>query len=77
MNDAEQLAKNRFTILTVSRFMDLAIVLAGLANINGKLMPENAPYFGMFLVIVGSFGFFAVPIILKRIWVKQDANKAE
>lgn len=75
MNDAEQLAKNRFTILTVTRFMDLALVLAGLANVNGKLLPEFTPYLGMFLVIVGAFGFFAVPIILKRSWAKQDANK--
>jgi hypothetical protein len=75
MNDAEQLAKNRFTILTVVRFMDLALVLAGLANVNGKLLPEFTPYLGMVLVIVGAFGFFAVPIILKRSWKKQDANK--
>ena len=75
MNDAEQLAKNRFTILTVARFMDLALVLAGLANVNGKLLPEFTPYLGMFLVIVGAFGFFAVPIVLKRSWAKQDANK--
>jgi hypothetical protein len=75
MNDAEQLAKNRFTILTVARFMDLALVLAGLANVNGQLLPEFTPYLGMFLVIVGAFGFFAVPIILKRSWAKQDANK--
>ena len=75
MTDAEQLAKNRFTILTVARFMDLALVLAGLANVNGKLLPEFTPYLGMFLVIVGAFGFFAVPIVLKRSWAKQDANK--
>lgn len=75
MDDAEQLAKNRFTILTITRFMDLALVLAGLANVNGQLLPEFTPYLGMFLVIVGAFGFFAVPIILKRHWAKQDANK--
>jgi hypothetical protein len=75
MNDAEQLAKNRFTMLTVTRFMDLAIVLAGLANVNGKLLPELTPYLGMVLVVIGAFGFFAVPIILKRSWAKQDANK--
>ena len=75
MNDSEQLAKNRFTILTVVRFMDLALVLAGLANVNGKLLPEFTPYLGMVLVIVGAFGFFAVPIILKRSWKKQGANK--
>lgn len=75
MDDAEQLAKNRFTILTITRFMDLALVLAGLANVNGQLLPEFTPYLGMFLVIVGAFGFFAVPIILKRNWAKQDANK--
>ena len=75
MNDAEQLAKNRFTILTITRFMDLALVLAGLANVNGQLLPEFTPYLGMFLVIVGAFGFFAVPIILKHNWAKQDANK--
>jgi hypothetical protein len=75
MTDAEHLAKNRFTILTVARFMDLALVLAGLANVNGKLLPEFTPYLGMVLVIVGAFGFFAVPIVLKRSWAKQDANK--
>ena len=59
MNDAEQLAKNRFTILTITRFMDLALVLAGLANVNGQLLPEFTPYLGMFLVIVGArtYGF--------------------
>ena len=75
MTDAEQLAKNRFTILTVTRFLDLALVLAGLANVNGQLLPEFTPYLGMVLVIVGAFGFFAVPIVLKRSWAKQDANK--
>jgi hypothetical protein len=75
MNDAEQLAKNRFTILTVARFMDLALVLAGLANVNGQLLPEFTPYLGMVLVIVGAFGFFVVPIVLKRSWATQDANK--
>ena len=75
MIDAEQLAKNRFTILTITRFIDLAIVLAGLANVNGQLLPELTPYLGMVLVIVGAFGFFAVPIILKRSWAKQDAKK--
>jgi hypothetical protein len=75
MIDAEQLAKNRFTILTVARFMDLALVLAGLANVNGQLLPEFTPYLGMVLVTVGAFGFFAVPIMLKRSWAKQDANK--
>ena len=75
MNDAEQLAKNRFTILTVARFMDLALVLAGLANVNGQLLPQLTPYLGMVLVIVGAFGFFAVPIMLKRSWAKQDSNK--
>lgn len=75
MTDAEQLAKNRFTILTVARFMDLALVLAGLANVNGQLLAEFTPYLGMVLVIVGAFGFFAVPIVLKRSWAKQDANK--
>jgi hypothetical protein len=75
MTDPDQLAKNRFTILTITRFMDLALVLAGLANVNGKLLPEFAPYLGMILVIVGAFGFFAVPIVLKRSWAKQDAKK--
>ena len=75
MNDAEQLARTRFTMLTICRFMDLALVLAGLANINGKLLPEFAPSLGMVLVVVGAFGFFAVPIFAKRMWAKQDANK--
>jgi hypothetical protein len=73
--EREQLAKNRFTILTITRFMDLALVLAGLANVNGQLLPEFTPYLGMVLVVVGAFGFFAVPIILKRSWKKQDAEK--
>ena len=55
--------------------MDLALVLAGLANVNGKLLPELMPYLGMVLVIFGAFGFFAVPIVLKRSWAKQDAKK--
>ena len=69
MNDAEQLAKNRFTILTITRFMDLALVLAGLANVNGQLLPEFTPYLGMFLVIVGAFGFFAVLLGLAAAYV--------
>jgi hypothetical protein len=73
--EREQLAKNRFTILTITRFMDLALVLAGLANVNGQLLPEFKPYLGMVLVMAGAFGFFAVPIMLKRSWKKQDAEK--
>jgi arginine exporter protein ArgO len=73
--EREKLAKQRFMILTYARFMDLALVIAGVANLGGKLLPELSPYLGYTLLLAGAFGFFWIPIILKKTWVKQDAEK--
>jgi hypothetical protein len=72
--ERERQAKQRFMLLSYVRFADLALVIAGAANLGGKLLPELAPTLGYVLLVAGAFGFFWVPIILKKSWAKQDAE---
>ncbi len=72
MNDAEKLARKRFATLNIMRLISLAIVMAGIANIGEKLMPETSPRMGYFLLIFGAVDYFLIPWVLKKAWAKQD-----
>jgi hypothetical protein len=78
MNSEEQekLAKQRFLLLSATRFIDLALVMAGIAILGGKFLPELAPVLGTIFLIMGAIGFFVVPIILKKAWAKQDGSSS-
>ena len=73
MNEADELARKRFMVLNVVRFSAVALILVGMANIAGKLLPEYAPVLGYVLLLVGAVDFFLAPIVLKRGWRTPDA----
>jgi hypothetical protein len=68
----EEKAKQRFIILQLMRLVALGLVMLGIANIGGKLLPDLSPTLGYGLLIFGAVDFFAVPMMLKRVWQKQD-----
>jgi hypothetical protein len=68
----EEQAKSRFMMLNLTRLGGLAFVMAGAANIVGKFLPGLTPFLGYGLLIIGAVDFFAAPILLKRMWRKQD-----
>jgi hypothetical protein len=68
----EDLAKQRFLVMQLTRLAGLALVMMGIANVGGKLLPDLSPYLGYGLLIFGAVDFFLVPIMLKRVWQKQD-----
>lgn len=73
MNDAEEMARKRFAILNLIRFVSIGFVLAGAANIGGKLLPDLSPTLGYVLLVVGALDFFLAPALLKRGWRNPDA----
>ncbi len=68
----EEKAKQRFMILQVTRLFALGMVMAGIANIGGKLLPDSTPTLGYALLIFGAVDFFVAPMAFKRMWQDQD-----
>jgi hypothetical protein len=68
----EEQAKQRFIVLSALRFVGFSMVLIGVLNIAGKFMPALGPALGYAFLFAGVVDFFAVPMILKRVWQKQD-----
>jgi hypothetical protein len=68
----EDQAKARFMQLNLVRLMGLAFVMAGMANVAGKLMPEFTPWLGGILLLNGLFDFFILPNLLRKRWKKAD-----
>jgi hypothetical protein len=68
----EDLAKRRFLTMQLLRLFALGLVMLGIANIGGKLLPDLSPYLGYGLLIFGAVDFFLVPILLKRAWQNKD-----
>jgi hypothetical protein len=68
----EELAKQRFMILNMVRLIALIIVMAGAANVAGKLWVSMAPVLGYILLVIGAADFFFAPTMLKKIWHKRD-----
>lgn len=73
--EREALARNRFFLLSSMRFGSVIFVMMGIANIGGRLFPDAAPYLGYGFLLIGALDFFLIPILLKKSWAKQDANK--
>lgn len=68
----EEQAKQRFMILNLVRLVALMIVVAGVANLGGALLPDLSPMLGYVLLIAGALDFFLVPVILKNAWRRQE-----
>ncbi len=64
----EDEAKRRFVLLNIVRLFAVILVMAGAANVAGKLLPELSPVLGYILIVVGAADFFLAPILLKRLW---------
>ncbi|MEQ1551372.1 hypothetical protein [Sphingorhabdus sp.] len=74
-DEREALAKKRFFLLSAMRFASVIFVMMGIANVGGRLFPDAAPYLGYGFLLVGALDFFLIPVLLKKAWAKQDANK--
>ena len=74
-DEREELAKKRFILLSMMRFASVIFVMLGIANVGGRLFPDAAPYLGYGFLLVGALDFFLIPILLKKAWEKQDANR--
>lgn len=74
-DEREALAKKRFMLLSAMRFASVIFVMLGIANVGGRLLPDAAPWLGYGLLLVGALDFFLIPVLLKKTWAKQDANK--
>jgi hypothetical protein len=68
----EEQARRRFMALNLVRLAAIGLVMAGVANVGGKLLPDFAPGLGAVLLVVGMIDFFFAPMMLKRFWQKQD-----
>lgn len=67
----EDQARRRFMLLNLVRLGGLAVVMAGMANLGGKLLPEFAPLLGYALAVAGAADFFIAPVLLKKAWRDQ------
>ena len=76
MDDKEKLARSRFGTLNMVRFMGIAFVFAGVANIGGKLLPGLTPWLGYLFLINGAVDVLLIPALLKKKWAKQDSGQA-
>jgi hypothetical protein len=74
-DEQEKLARKRFMLLSVTRFASVAFVMLGIANLGGQLFPLVMPYLGYALLVIGVLEFFMIPIMLKKIWARQDATR--
>lgn len=74
-DEREALAKKRFMLLGAMRFTSVIFVMLGIANIGGRLFPDAAPFLGYGFLLVGALDFFLIPILLKKAWARQDADK--
>jgi uncharacterized protein YjeT (DUF2065 family) len=68
----EEQAKRRFLLLNLVRLSGLGIVMAGVANLGGKFLPELTPGLGAVLMVAGMVDYFFAPMMLKRMWQKAD-----
>jgi hypothetical protein len=74
MNDKEQLARQRFMLLNIMRFMGVGIVLLAVIFISGRIFPAVPDTAGYVLLVVGMIDFFLMPAVLKKGWARQDGK---
>jgi hypothetical protein len=68
---ADARARTRYTIMNIARLGGVALVMFGIAIIQGVV---DLPFaLGVVLAVVGFADFFVVPLVLARAWKTQDA----
>jgi hypothetical protein len=68
MTEPDDLARRRFAVMNLARFVSIGLVFAGMANLAGKLLPSAAPLLGYGLFFLGVGTFYSLPQWLKRRW---------
>ena len=72
---ADARARTRFIVMTVARFGGVAMVMLGMAIIQGVVdLPWAA---GVVLAVVGMIDFFIVPLLLAKAWKRQEAEESD
>ncbi len=75
MDEKEKLARKRFNILNIVRFLGVGCAFMGAANVSGKLFPELTPWLGYFLLINGAAAVFLLPVLLKKHWQQAGSGQ--
>ena len=66
----EARAANRYTIMQMTRFLTLGLIITGIAIANERL---PAPYWlGVVIAVTGLLGFFFGPWLLAKRWKAGD-----
>lgn len=74
VND-DRKARDRLLVYTAARLTGLVILLMGVAVMyTDWLRPGGWPQVGALIAILGAIDSLAVPLLLRRIWQKQDAG---
>lgn len=68
----EEQAKARFLTLSLVRLSGVVLMFLGLANAQGRLLPDLAPWLGLVLCVAAMADFFLAPRLLKQAWKRQD-----
>jgi Na+/melibiose symporter-like transporter len=74
--EREAQAKQRFIFLSITRFVSVLLVMVGMTILSDRYV-QGLEIVGYILIVLGAVEFFVMPIILKKNWAKQDAQKAE
>ncbi|MFL0670403.1 MAG: hypothetical protein ACJLS3_02900 [Erythrobacter sp.] len=69
---ADARARTRYTIMNIARLGGVAMVMFGIAIIQGVV---DLPFaLGVVLAVVGFADFFVLPLVLARSWKSQGAS---
>jgi Na+/melibiose symporter-like transporter len=72
-DEREAKARQRFIVLNLTRFLSVFLVLLGVAIISGRLL-RGLEAVGYIFMIFGVAEFFLLPVLLKKMWQKQDGG---
>lgn len=68
----EEEAKRRFMMLNVVRLLAVALVMLGAYIFQKGILGETSALVGGLFMVFGAADFFLAPMILKKLWQKQQ-----
>ena len=68
----EDEAKKRFITLNLFRLVSLVLTLFGIYIFQTEMLGPDLNWIGAVFTILGAAEFFLAPMILKKMWNKQD-----